>query len=95
MSGATLRNNTDRHRYELVADDKVVGFVDYAVSGDTVIFQHTEVEPGHEGKGYGSTLAKQALDDVVANNRKILVRCRFIAAYVNRHPEYASAVVAE
>lgn len=94
MSGATLRNNTDWHRYELVANDQVVGFAEYKACGDAVIFRHTEVAAGHEGKGYGSTLAKQALDDVIAQGKKIAIHCEFIAAYVDRHPEYAAAIAA-
>ncbi|RZI44691.1 N-acetyltransferase [Herbaspirillum sp. HC18] len=92
MSGATLRNNTGKHRYELVDGDEVVGFADYRLTGNETVFVHTEVAAGHEGKGYGSALAKQALDDVVAQNRKIVAQCEFIAAYLNRHPEYAASV---
>lgn len=95
MSGAILRNNIDRHRYELVADDQVVGFTEYETRGDTIVLRHTEVAAEHEGKGYGSTLAKQALDDVIAQGKKIAIRCGFIAAYVNRHPEYAAAIAAK
>ena len=95
MSGATLRNNTDQHRYELVADDQVVGFTEYESRSDMIVLRHTEVAAGHEGKGYGSTLAKQALDDVIAQGKKVAIRCEFIAAYVKRHPEYAPAIVAK
>jgi len=91
MSGATLRNNSAQQRYELVDNDQVVGVAEYEVDGDAVVFRHTEVGEGHEGKGYGSTLAKLALDDVVAADRKIVARCEFIAAYLKRHPEYAQS----
>ena len=94
MSDAILRNNIDQHRYELVADNQVVGFTEYKVCSDTVVFQHTEVAAGHEGKGYGSTLARQALDDVITQGKKIALHCEFIAAYVGRHPEYAAAIAA-
>jgi len=92
MSGATLRNNSEQHRYELLDNGEVVGIAEYDLDGDTVIFRHTEVGEAHEGKGYGSKLAKLALDDVVAANRKIVAQCEFIAGYVNRHPEYAGAL---
>lgn len=92
MTGATLRNNSQQHRYELVDNGKVVGFAEYTLDGDAVVFTHTEVGEGHEGKGYGSKLAKLALDDAVAANRKIVARCEFIAGYVNRHPEYGDAL---
>lgn len=92
MSGATLRNNSEQHRYELLDNGEVVGFAEYTLDGDAVVFTHTEVGEGHEGKGYGSRLAKLALDDAVAARRKIIARCEFIAGYVSRHPEYGAAL---
>ena len=92
MSGAILRNSVDSRRYELVDGGEVVGFAEYDLDGDTVVFRHTEVGQGHEGKGYGSRLAQMALDDVLAGHRKIVARCEFIAAYIDRHPEYAKAL---
>ena len=92
MTSATLRNNAGKHQYELVEGDELVGFAEYRIDGDATVFTHTEIAAGHEGKGYGSTLAKQALDDVVAHKGKIVAQCEFIAAYLGRHPEYADAV---
>jgi len=92
MSAVTLRNNSEQHRYELVDNGEVVGFAEYTLDGDAVVFTHTEVGEGHEGKGYGSQLAKLALDDAVAADRKIVARCEFIAAYASRHPEYGDAL---
>lgn len=92
MSGAILRNNTGEHRYELIDNGEVVGIAEYDLEGDTVLFRHTEVGKGHEGKGYGSLLAKMALDDVRAGNRKIAARCEFIAGYLSRHPEYGTEI---
>ncbi|WP_420472592.1 GNAT family N-acetyltransferase [Noviherbaspirillum sp. ST9] len=92
MSGATLRNNSEQQRYELLDNDEVVGIAEYKLDGDAVVFTHTEVGEGHEGKGYGSKLAKLALDDTVAAGRKIVARCEFIAGYLGRHPEYGAAV---
>lgn len=92
MSGATLRNNTEKHRYELLDEGRVVCIIEYDLDGDAVVFRHTEVSEGHEGKGYGSRLAQMALDDVLARSRKIVTRCEFVAGYVSRHPEYAGAL---
>ena len=92
MSDATLRNNSQQHRYELVDNGEVVGLAEYTLDGDAVVFTHTEVGQGHEGKGYGSKLAKLALDDAVAANRKIVAHCEFIASYLSRHPEYGDAL---
>lgn len=95
MSGPALRNNADKHCYELVDDDAIVAIAEYETDGNAVTFRHTEVQPGHEGKGYGSKLAKMALDDVVARGGRIVAQCEFIAAYLDRHPEYAGSVKAD
>lgn len=94
MSGATLRNNSEQQRYELLDNGEIVGIAEYRLDGDAVVFTHTEIGDGHEGKGYGSKLAKLALDDAVAVGRKIVARCEFIAGYLNRHPEYGASVKA-
>lgn len=92
MSHATLKNNTDEHRYELVDEGQVVAFAEYKLTRDAVVLTHTEVAPGHEGKGYGSTLARQALDDVRAQRKKVVPVCEFIAGYVGKHREYDDLV---
>lgn len=92
MSGATLRNNTLAHRYELVEDEQVVAFTEYELAGDAIRLTHTEVVAGKEGKGFGSALARQALDNVRAENRQIIPVCEFIAGYIQKHPEYRPLV---
>lgn len=92
MSNTTLRNNMESRRYELVEQGQVVAFAEYERDGDTVKFTHTEVVPGNEGKGFGSLLAKQALDDVRTQSVQIVPVCEFIAGYVKKHPEYAPLV---
>jgi predicted GNAT family acetyltransferase len=83
-----LNNNTERQRYELIDGDDVVGIAEYELDGDRVILTHTEVLPQHEGKGYGSALAKQVLGEVGGQGLKVVPSCEFMAAYIDRHPEY-------
>jgi predicted GNAT family acetyltransferase len=85
-------NNEAQSRYELKIAGRVAGHADYRLEGDRVRFTHTEVEPGHEGRGLGSKLAAYALDDVRSRGLKAVPQCRFIADYVERHPEYADLV---
>ena len=56
------------------------------------MFTHTEVFDAYEGKGVGSALARGALDDVRARGGRLVALCPFIAAYLERHPEYADLV---
>jgi predicted GNAT family acetyltransferase len=92
MAEPGLRNNPERQRYELVADGHVVGFVSYQPFGDALRLVHTEIAPGHEGKGYGSKLAKQMLDSVRSDGGRVVPACSFIASYIERHPEYQDMV---
>ena len=49
---------------------------------------HTEVPEALSGQGVGSKLARRVLDALRAEGAKIVPRCEFVAAYVERHPEY-------
>jgi uncharacterized protein len=91
----TLRivDNPDATRYEALLGDRVVGFSDYRPAKGRRIFIHTEVDPEFEGRGFGSRLARGALDDVRAQGLKASVHCPFISAYLERHREYDDIVI--
>ncbi|MBA2673721.1 GNAT family N-acetyltransferase [Ramlibacter sp.] len=92
MQEPEFSNNAAAHQYELKLDGGVAGYAVYEEQSGRVRFTHTVVEPQHEGKGLGSKLAKQALDDVRQRGLKAVPQCRFIAAYIERHPEYSDLV---
>ncbi len=84
-----VADNPGEQRYELRSGQTVLGIASYHIDGeDAVIFTHTAVNPEEEGKGYGSRLARGALDDVRNSKRKVVARCEFIARYIDGHPEY-------
>ena len=70
----------------------VAGFAAYRDSAGTRVFTHTQVDDDYEGHGIGSTLARAALDDVRAKGLLIVPRCPFIAAWLQRHPDYQDLV---
>ena len=77
----------ERERYELRLEGITIGFADVIEAHGDAVFPHVEVEPAHEGKGYGSLLTKAALQDVRARGLRVVARCPFVAAYLQRHPE--------
>lgn len=84
-----VTNNTEANRYEIRVDGTLAGFAEYMLSNGLITFTHTEIEPAFEGKGVGSTLVKEALDDVRAvGERRVLPLCPFVKAYILRHPDY-------
>jgi uncharacterized protein len=84
-----------RSRYEVTVDGELAGFTEYREVEGVRVFTHTEVFDDFEGKGVGGALARGALDDVRAGGRRLVALCPFIAAYLERHPEYADLVDAE
>jgi predicted GNAT family acetyltransferase len=86
-SSILVVDEPSRQRYEARLDDQVVGFTEYRfVRGHLILF-HTEVDPSVEGRGFGSRLISGTLDDIRARGLKITVKCPFITAYLERHPE--------
>jgi uncharacterized protein len=83
-------------RFEIHVGGKLAGFAQYRAERDAdgplLVFTHTEVDDAYEGRGLGSTLVRAALDAARARGAGIRPRCPFVAAFVERHPEYADLV---
>lgn len=94
MPDISVTNNDRRHRYEATLDGAVAGFAVYRDAGGTVVFVHTEVDPAFEGRGIGGALARGALDDVRQRGRRVVAECPFIAAWIDRHPDYQDLLAA-
>ena len=77
-----------RSRFTVTVDGRPAGTAAYELREGAVAFTHTEVDPAYEGRGVGSALVRGALDRVRARDQQILAECPFVAAYVQRHPEY-------
>ncbi len=45
------RHDTERSRYELIIDGRVVGVADYRLAGDTATFHHTEIDTRSDASG--------------------------------------------
>jgi hypothetical protein len=89
-----VRNNTNRHRFELEIDDEVAKAW-YRQQGNVVTFTRTEVPESLAGQGIGSRLAKGALESVRAAGQKAAATCPFIAAYLKRHAGEFDDILAE
>ncbi|UCF19073.1 MAG: N-acetyltransferase [Gemmatimonadota bacterium] len=63
--------------------------LDYQLYEDRIVFTHTGVPTALEGKGIGGRLVKAGLDWARAEGLRVVPVCSFVAAYIQRHPEYA------
>jgi predicted GNAT family acetyltransferase len=89
----TVRDNTEKRRFELSLGEGKTAFIQYAEVGEGVLaLTHTEVPQEFEGQGVGGRLVKGAFEIVREGGAKIEPMCPFISAYLRRHPEYQSLV---
>lgn len=87
-----IRDDSERHRYELLVRGNPSGFLDYRIRDGAIVIMHTEVDRAVDGRGYGSRLAGHALDDARARGLRVIIRCPFVRSYVTGHPEYADLI---
>lgn len=91
MIDPEIRDNADRHQYELSVEDDVA-VVTYNLSAPNLMITETLVPERLEGRGIASRLAKHVLADAKARELLILPVCPFFAAYLQKHPEHADVV---
>lgn len=92
MDALDIRNNQDRHRYEVSVDGHVA-HADYRIADGVITFTHTIVPPALEGRGIASALIRHALADVRAAGLRVVPQCPFVAAYIRKHPEWADLLL--
>lgn len=85
-------NNTTEHRYQLEVDGHLAATY-YKLADGVITFVHTEVPNALAGRGVGSKLVKGALDQVRAAGLRVVPRCPFVKAYIERHPDYADLLL--
>lgn len=89
----TVSNDPERSRYEARVDGRPAGLAAYRLGEGVITFTHTEVDDEFEGRGVGSALARQALDDVRRRGGlRVDPQCEFIRGWIDEHPDYASLV---
>jgi predicted GNAT family acetyltransferase len=82
----------DASRYEIRSDGELAGFAEYRLRPDAVVFTHTEIEDPFEGRGLGSELIRDALDDARSRGLSVLPYCPFVRDFIAKHVDYLDAV---
>jgi predicted GNAT family acetyltransferase len=90
LSQSVIHNEAE-NRFEVKVGNELA-VTQYRRRGSKIIFTHTEVPPSMEGRGIGNLLARAALDYARKNDLRVVPRCEFIAAFIERHPEYQDLV---
>ena len=86
-----VRDNPVMRRFEL-ASGAALAFVEYQRTDNRIVLTHTEVPEALSGQGVGSKLVSGVLDTIRAQGAVVVPRCKFVAAFIERHPGYRSLV---
>lgn len=90
-SGRRIRHNLAARRFEY-QQDGLLCVMDYVLDGKTAAFTHTGVPPALEGRGIAADLVRCALETARQQGWQVLPRCSYVAAYLQRHPEYGDVL---
>lgn len=80
-------HNPEQNRFEL-EQEGLLCVLEYRLMDGVMVFTHTEVPAALGGRGLGSRLARAGLDYARQQGLKVRPLCSFIAAYIQKHPEY-------
>jgi uncharacterized protein len=94
VSNLKLVHNEAAARWEAHVDQQM-GVTQYQRRGDALAILHVEVPPALRGRGVAGRLVEAALDDARARALSVIPYCSYAAAYMRRHPEYATLVPPE
>lgn len=86
-----VRNNEDDYRFEVRTGDDVA-YLEYDLDDEKIYFTHTEVPEAFEGQGIAKALATAALEFARSENLQVIPRCRFVASFIRKNPEYLELV---
>jgi predicted GNAT family acetyltransferase len=84
-----IRHNPALNRFETGAEPELA-HCDYERRGAVWVLPHTFVPESMRGGGVAAALVKATMEHVRAEGGRIVPVCSYVAAYLSRHPEYAS-----
>ncbi len=88
----TLVENVEHKQYEFHIGGHIAR-IEYIKAQNIVYLTHTEIPTQLEGKGIGSALVKQVLQDIKEKDLTLVPLCPFVALYIKRHPEWRALVL--
>ena len=81
------------NRITAVENDQVLGEITFPVCGpETVVIDHTWVDPSLRGQGTAGQLMQAVVDKLRADGRKAQATCSYARAWFAKHPEAADVL---
>jgi len=83
-----IRHEPAARRFAADVDGATAYLTYREVDERTLDFDHTFVPPAFRGGGIASQLTQHALEYARQRGVRVVPGCPFVAAYIERHPEY-------
>lgn len=87
MSSA-VRDNVDRHRFELERNGQIA-FANYERRGTNLVIRHVEAAIPLRGTGAAGELMRGVAEIARSEGRSITPLCGYAWAWIRRHKEYS------
>jgi hypothetical protein len=89
-----IKDTGGKQRFEL-GEGNEIPYIEFIQNNQNVIFlTHTEVPRSLEGNGLGSLIVSKTLEYIRNAGYKMAPLCPFVAAYLKKHPEDGSGILA-
>jgi predicted GNAT family acetyltransferase len=92
QADAVVVDVPEQSRYELRLDGRLIGLAAYRRSDGRLVLTHTEVDDACSGRGLGTRLVLEVLDDARRRQLAVVPLCPFVAHVLAEHPEYGDLV---
>ena len=84
-----LKTNNQNGLFYIEVDEKTEAKMTFIFAGtDKIIIDHTEVNPGNNGKGYGKMMVEKAVEFAREKNIKIIPLCPFAKSVFDKTPTF-------
>jgi uncharacterized protein len=91
-TGAPTKVAAEFSRFTIAVEGQTVGLTEFADRDGQRVFTHTEVADEFEGRGLATILIGEALQATRETGKRIIAVCPMVAAYIDKHPEFADVV---
>ena len=89
MNEVQIRINDNKGTFYIEVEGKQEAMMTFVFAGeDKIIIDHTEVNPGNEGKGFGKKMVIKAVEFAREKGIKILPLCPFAKSVFDKTPEF-------
>lgn len=84
-----LRINDNKGAFYIEIEGKQEAMMTFVFAGeDKIIIDHTEVNPGNEGKGFGKKMVLRAVEFAREKGIKIVPLCPFVKSFFDKTSEF-------